>query len=423
MLLKKAKRKLGSRNLRAGSYGSDVAHLQQRLADLGYEPGPDNGQFGYLTQEALQYFQRDYRLRIDGIAGKEVFAVLLQEQLPVHRRVHVVERGESLAQIASGYDIGIEALQASNKKGDLYAGQKLIFFDRQVWGIQYADMMAQESFQRNQKLLTGVFKALALNQNITGISIVKGVPSIGMIRLPEGNQLLQAHKLMTSRRQKRECLQYLEKISHRFDGLYLPWDSFYRVDGSRYHKFVQRLRKVIGEKHLVIMFTPQMPSWNVFGGINFRDLSAVVNKIVVSIPTPRTAQPLVDKDQSERLIHSALKLIPSWKILLRIPVYAGLCEHGTSDKEIETLSHPAAMNTVFRRGAKLMKDKQEQFYYRYYNQEKEMHLCITSVDQISQTIRLANRYNLAGVVIDNLGMEDKRIWSTLQSQFSVGKFL
>ena len=86
MLGRKRRVKLGARVLKLGSCGGDVSLLQQRLKEFGYEPGPVDGIFGYLTQEALQFFQRDYRLKIDGIAGKSIHPSE-QAKLPIARRV------------------------------------------------------------------------------------------------------------------------------------------------------------------------------------------------------------------------------------------------------------------------------------------------------------------------------------------------
>lgn len=61
----------GSRSLRMGSYGTDVAELQRRLRDLGYlEATGVDGIFGPQTRAAVAAFQRDYGLVADGSAGR-----------------------------------------------------------------------------------------------------------------------------------------------------------------------------------------------------------------------------------------------------------------------------------------------------------------------------------------------------------------
>lgn len=59
-----AGRKLGSRTLKVGNTGADVAVLQRFL---GIE---DDGRFGPITEEAVKRYQRIRHIKADGIAGK-----------------------------------------------------------------------------------------------------------------------------------------------------------------------------------------------------------------------------------------------------------------------------------------------------------------------------------------------------------------
>jgi len=56
--------------------GDDVAALQQRLLDLGFDPGRCDGIFGVRTGAALRDFQRNVGLTADGILGPTTLAAL-----------------------------------------------------------------------------------------------------------------------------------------------------------------------------------------------------------------------------------------------------------------------------------------------------------------------------------------------------------
>jgi peptidoglycan hydrolase-like protein with peptidoglycan-binding domain len=60
---------LGSRLIRRGHRGWDVAALQFLLVRRGYSPGPIDGVFGAGTTTAVTSFQTAARLAVDGIAG------------------------------------------------------------------------------------------------------------------------------------------------------------------------------------------------------------------------------------------------------------------------------------------------------------------------------------------------------------------
>ena len=58
--------------------GDDVAELQQRLTDMGFDCGRVDGLFGESTEKALRDFQRNVGMPIDGTAGPAVFRALNQ---------------------------------------------------------------------------------------------------------------------------------------------------------------------------------------------------------------------------------------------------------------------------------------------------------------------------------------------------------
>ena len=64
--------------LRRGSEGRSVAAAQLQLSAQGYDIGPDgaDGDFGGNTERALQEFQADAGLKVDGVVGPDTGAVL-----------------------------------------------------------------------------------------------------------------------------------------------------------------------------------------------------------------------------------------------------------------------------------------------------------------------------------------------------------
>jgi hypothetical protein len=62
--------------LRKGSRGDLVESLQEALLALGYHPGPIDGAFGSMTEDALEAFQKSKKISVDGICGPSTFAEL-----------------------------------------------------------------------------------------------------------------------------------------------------------------------------------------------------------------------------------------------------------------------------------------------------------------------------------------------------------
>jgi peptidoglycan hydrolase-like protein with peptidoglycan-binding domain len=78
--------RLGSRALRLGDKGADVAELQKLLRKAGFKTAAD-GVFGSGTQRAVQRFQRAARLETSGVVGKTVEALVRATSGRAHRSV------------------------------------------------------------------------------------------------------------------------------------------------------------------------------------------------------------------------------------------------------------------------------------------------------------------------------------------------
>ena len=65
-----------TQTLKVGSQGNEVTELQLYLTRAGYDIGVADGKFGPLTEAAVLKLQADKGLKVDGIVGPEVRAVL-----------------------------------------------------------------------------------------------------------------------------------------------------------------------------------------------------------------------------------------------------------------------------------------------------------------------------------------------------------
>lgn len=77
--------------------GDDVAHLQQRLLDMGFTPGRVDGIFGPNTAQAAAEFQRNMGLTADGVVGPTTLRVLERlSRTVVGGAPHVMRETEAL---------------------------------------------------------------------------------------------------------------------------------------------------------------------------------------------------------------------------------------------------------------------------------------------------------------------------------------
>ena len=62
--------------MKNGSTGDDAKLVQTRLKELGYYTGKVDGKFGASSVKALEVFQKNNGLKVDGAAGSGTYAVL-----------------------------------------------------------------------------------------------------------------------------------------------------------------------------------------------------------------------------------------------------------------------------------------------------------------------------------------------------------
>ena len=108
------------------------------------------------------------------------------------------------------------------------------------------------------------------------------------------------------------------------------------------------------------------------------------------------------QDQLRRLLGS----IHSWKILLDVPVYAVEWELGPESPVQTKLAYQTALSRALRRGARLKRGEQGELHYSYQSRGLRHELYLPHHAALAQLCALINRANLAGVVLDWLGMED-----------------
>lgn len=83
--------------LREGDSGEQVKWVQWELKRLGYDIGKSgvDGQYGPATKKAVEAFQKDFGLTVDGLAGKQTWAAMVkatEKPKPVEKTVNWRER-------------------------------------------------------------------------------------------------------------------------------------------------------------------------------------------------------------------------------------------------------------------------------------------------------------------------------------------
>jgi murein DD-endopeptidase MepM/ murein hydrolase activator NlpD len=103
----------GARVLSRGLHGADVRALQVRLEGLGHNVGSIDAQFGPMTERAVEAFQADFGLEVDGVVGRTTKGALagLEHHDDTGAVLSVGSRGSGVRELqsslnAQGYAAG-----------------------------------------------------------------------------------------------------------------------------------------------------------------------------------------------------------------------------------------------------------------------------------------------------------------------------
>lgn len=395
-------RKLGSRTLRFGDWGPDVKELHQFLRQQGYDLGEEEN-YGYLTKDAVRQFQRDHGLVADGIAGRRFFALALKRDLPIRRQVHVVAPGETLEQVAEQYGLGPQAFVRYSGNSQIYPGQRLTFFDREVWGVCRGQLQDDPT-----RALTGVVAS-------SREEVAEGLPCI--IRPEQELDPLAVHNCLKTPKRRKKTATALLEAGGGYCGIFLPWQEVPSLDGVRYLKLLKKLKKNLGPAQMLwVELGPGVPPWTLWGGVDYRRVNEVVDRVVVAVPPPAEPGPLLQIAALKEILAGVLRHVHSWKVLLSIPVYALEWELG-EEGHCTPFAYSTALARAHRHGARLRQGEQGELFYHYQSRGRKYQMYLPQHTGVAEICTLANRHNLAGVILDSLGLEDPRIWQTLRMHF------
>ncbi|WP_333861276.1 M14 family metallopeptidase [Clostridium sp.] len=95
-----------------GSKGTEVMHIQATLKKIGYNPGVIDGIYGTDTEKAVEIFQRNHGLTVDGIIGPNTYRILRSFMLGYD--IYTIRTRDTLYNIAKKYGTDVYDIIVAN---------------------------------------------------------------------------------------------------------------------------------------------------------------------------------------------------------------------------------------------------------------------------------------------------------------------
>lgn len=445
---------LWKRTLRPGMKGQDVAALQQRLTALRYYTGDCDGVYGILTKGAVFDFQKAHRLRVDGIAGKEVFS-LLKSGLGRVKIEHIVRKGETLSGIAGKYNVPQELLITANhlKTEKVEEGERLIvpvlrligFFSNEAAGdsvVSYEHILPSLtaiaprwfSLDQNGDIQGLPDRKLAALASMVGVelwpvvSVERYTPPEERVEVqdPFGNVLSDSAAYSTA-------IRSFSSLAARTQakGLILSVRSLPEKDVYAFQSFLRKILGAIRQEGLRLAVEVPFPEETVscqgqghkmclqdLGGI-----ASIVHLVFLKAykdPSEFSSPgPLVSINRVRTVLKSLTRVVDFWRLVIAVPAFgvdfsAGLGTVPLRKKHREIVEIIDTFKPTVSQP-----DGEESKVFRYRSFRVSHTVYFEDAESIGVYADLALRYGLAGIAIADSGDVDPWVWPTLKARFKV----
>ncbi len=237
---------------------------------------------------------------------------------------------------------------------------------------------------------------------------------------PAGFDPALAHSVITRPEARQRFIRGIEKVLEEkgFDGVQVDIEAVPPADRQAYTSFLKELRDGLKGKMISISIPAKTwddPQNQWSGGFDYGQVHKFVDQVVLMTYDEHglgtTAGPIASLGWVENVIKYALRNMPRDKVLMGLPVYS--FDWSSSKPNLpDYLTFRQVMERRSKYRAKLnWNDRFKVPSFRYTDDQGNNHeVFLENARSASAKLGLVKKYNLHGVAIWRMGMEDPKVW-------------
>jgi len=206
-----------------------------------------------------------------------------------------------------------------------------------------------------------------------------------------------------------------------YDGIDIDYENLPEADRDIFSRFVRELAARVHKrgKNLVVTVnakTSEPGEWNGARSHDYAAIGAYADYVRVMAYDQHYSAgppgPIAGIDWVEKVISFSLTRIPKEKLVLGVPLYG----YDWGPGRAKSLVHDEAAAKSLSRGAPIVWDEgSASSFFKYSDDSGEHTVWFENSRSLEAKIRLAAKYDLAGVAIWRLGREDKAFYRKIRS--------
>jgi len=384
--------------LRLGNKGLAVTWLQERLKSLAYDVEVD-GIYGYLTEDCVCSLQREYGLRVDGIAGPRVLELLqdkdIQENAPSCQLWGAVQGGQFWQQL--------------QRKPYEAVGQRLTGM------VLYCFEVGEDG-----DVIGELPQAALSNQQLANVKLIPVLSNYDCGRGLYNERALEA--LLKRRDMLRRFQELVRSLlaNGRLGGIGLDLQGVGMGYARRFAALAARVRKLADgcDKRLYMVLVRAAVKGGFPRGVESW-VWTLPDRIILQAPREQAARepgPRMGYQWLQAGLKGVSRHLPAWRLLVALPGN-GIAWYIGKDQGYQYLSYDEARKLAYLKQAAIRWDNLEKVsYYDFADEKGRCRVWFDNKDSLGWKLDWLKGQHVSGIVITPLGCEDTRIWEELGRQ-------